>query len=184
MTNDSDHETDGRRLRGARRRAQLIDSAVRVIAREGVGSLTHRGVAAEAGVPKSAATYHFASLDDLLVAALRADTEQLVAALPSPSGDDGVAWLAAELVRFVEQHRERVIVGYELYLLAARRPALRPAVDYWLGVLGDLIGRYTGDPVRVRAGAAAVDGYILQSLTTGIDPRADELAAILRTALL
>lgn len=183
MTHDVTHETDGRRLRGARRRAQLIDATVRVIARDGVGSATHRSIAAEAGVPKSAATYHFASLDDLLIAALRANPEQLVAALPHSSGADGAAWLAQELVQFVHQHRDRVIVGYELYLLAARRPALRPAVDHWLGVLQDLIARHTDDPVRVRAGAAAVDGYILQSLTTGTEPSATELAEILRIAM-
>ncbi|OZM79274.1 TetR/AcrR family transcriptional regulator [Pseudonocardia sp. MH-G8] len=183
MTRDTDQETDGRRRRGARRRTQLIDAAVRVIARDGVAGLTHRGVAAEAGVPKSAATYYFTSLDDLLTAALRADTEQLVEALPTPAGDSDVAWLAEELVRFVHQHRDRVIVGYELYVLATRRPSLRPAVHYWLDVLHTLIGRHTADPTRVRAGAAAVDGYILQSLVTGVEPRTAELAEILRVAL-
>jgi len=183
MTHDTDQETDGRRLRGARRRAQLIDAAVRVIARDGVAGLTHRSVAAESGIPKSAATYHFTSLDELLTAALRADTEQLVAALPTPAVDGDVALLAEELVRFVQQHRDRVIVGYELYLLATRRPALRPAVGYWLAVLHDLIGRHTADPIRVRTGAAAVDGYILQSLVTGVEPRTAELTEILRVAL-
>lgn len=183
MTHDTEQETDGRRIRGARRRAQLIDAAVRVIAREGVAGLTHRSVAAEASIPKSAATYHFTSLDDLLTAALRADTEQLVAALPTPAGDGDVAWLAEGLVQFVQQHRDRVVVGYELYVLATRRPAMRPAVDYWLAVLHDLIARHTSDPIRVRAGAAAVEGYILQSLVTGVEPRTAELAGILRVVL-
>jgi TetR/AcrR family transcriptional regulator, regulator of biofilm formation and stress response len=184
MTRSDHHdETDGRRLRGAHRRAQLIDATVRVIARDGVAGVTHRAVAAEADVPKSAATYHFTSLDDLLVAALRSDTEQLVAALPStPDGSD-IGWLAEELVRFAEQHREQVVVGYELYLLAARRPALRPAVDLWLDVIGGLIRHHTDDPVRVRTCVAAVDGYVLQSLTTGVEPSATELAALLRIAL-
>jgi TetR/AcrR family transcriptional regulator, regulator of biofilm formation and stress response len=183
MTHHDLHETDGRRLRGAHRRTQLIDAAARVIAREGVAGVTHRRVAAEADVPKSAATYHFTSIDDLLVATLRADTEQLVAALPrSPPGSD-LTWLAEELVRFVQHHRERVLVGYELYLLAARRPALRPAVDHWLSVLGDLVDRHTSNPEHVRACVAAVDGYILQSLANGVEPRASELAEILHTAL-
>ena len=52
--------------------------------------------------------------------------------------------LAAALVDFFAQkHRERIVAGYELYLLAARRPGLRPAVDLWLTVLADLPGRHT-----------------------------------------
>ena len=184
MTQHDHHdETDGRRLRGAHRRMQLIDATVRVIARDGVAGVTHRAVAAEAGVPKSAATYHFTSLDDLLVAALRSDTERLVAALPStPDGSD-IGWLAEELVLFIEQHREQVVAGYELYLFAARRPALRPAVGLWLDVVGGLICHHTDDPVRVRACVAVIDGYTLQSLTTGVEPSATELAALLRLTL-
>jgi DNA-binding transcriptional regulator YbjK len=184
MTPDDDHEeTDGRRLRGAQRRGQLIEAAVRVIARDGVAGVTHRAVAAEADVPKSAATYHFTSLDDLLVAALRSDTEHLVAALPDPPDGSDIGWLAEELVTFVHQHRDQVVAGYELYLLAARRPALRPAVDLWLDVIGGLVRHHTDDPVRVRAVVAAIDGYTLQCLTTGVEPSATELAALLRIAL-
>jgi hypothetical protein len=84
-----------------------------------------------------------------------------VAEPSSTRPDSDLTWLAEELVRFVQRHSERVLVDHELYLLAARRPALRPAVDHWLSVLGDLIGRHTSNPVHVRA-CAAVDGYILQ----------------------
>ena len=40
----------------------------------------------------------------------------------------------------------------------------------------------SSDPVRVRTCVAVVDGYILQSLTTGVEPNAQELAALLRTS--
>ncbi|HWU08014.1 MAG TPA: TetR family transcriptional regulator, partial [Streptomyces sp.] len=53
------------------RRERIIDAALRVVADRGIGGLSHRTVAAEADVPLGSTTYHFASLDELLVAALR-----------------------------------------------------------------------------------------------------------------
>ncbi|NEB66137.1 TetR family transcriptional regulator, partial [Streptomyces fulvissimus] len=64
-------ETDGRRARGAETRRHLLDATVRVIERDGVTGVTHRAVAAEAGVTKSVASYHYPAVDDLLTAALR-----------------------------------------------------------------------------------------------------------------
>jgi DNA-binding transcriptional regulator YbjK len=42
---------------------------VRVIAADGVGALTHRAVAEAAGVPLARVSYHYAKVDDLMVAA-------------------------------------------------------------------------------------------------------------------
>ncbi|MYX24216.1 TetR family transcriptional regulator, partial [Streptomyces sp. SID8380] len=53
------------------RRQRIIDAAIRVVGRSGIAGLSHRSAAAEADVPLGSTTYHFATLDDLLVAALR-----------------------------------------------------------------------------------------------------------------
>ena len=176
-------EGDGRRRRGQLRRALLIESALRVVARSGVVGVTHRSVAAEAGVSKSAVTYHFASLDDLLTAALGSQAEELVAAMPdAPAGGD-LRWFADELVRLFLGNRDRVVAGYELYLLAARRPGLRAGVARWLDLLTDLARHHTRDEERVRTCVAAIDGYFVQHLATGRPPDADGLERVLRTAL-
>lgn len=179
----TDEEADGRRRRGVRRRELLIGSALRVVARSGVAGVSHRSVAAEAGVSKSAVTYHFATLDDLLTAALGAQTEQLVAAMPGTPAGGGLRWLADELVRLFLDNRDRVVAGYELYLLAARRPGLRPGVARWLDLLTDLARQHTADPERVATCVAAIDGYFVQHLATGRPPDADELERVLRTAV-
>lgn len=180
--NPAEH-VDGRRARGDRRRTELIDATMRVVARDGVAGVTHRAVAAEAGVPKSAATYHFASLEDLLLAALDRATEQTISVLRGvPAGGDLDA-LAVALVDFVRGNRERIIAGFELYLLVARRPALRPGADLWLTAFGEILQAYTDEPRRQRLGIAALDGYFLQSLTTGTAPDPTELADLLRTTL-
>ncbi len=63
-----------------------------MIGRDGIAGLSHRGVAAEADVPLGSLTYHFATLEELLVAALRQAGE-----------------------------RGGVELGYELYPAALRR---------------------------------------------------------------
>ena len=56
---------DGRLARGAARRELLLDAAARVVSERGSAALTHRAVAAEAGVSLASVTYHFASVADL-----------------------------------------------------------------------------------------------------------------------
>jgi DNA-binding transcriptional regulator YbjK len=60
-----------RQARGALRRTQLLDAALRLIARDGVGAVTHRAVAAEAGVSHRLTTYYFHTKDQMVVEAFR-----------------------------------------------------------------------------------------------------------------
>jgi AcrR family transcriptional regulator len=61
--------TDGRLLRGLASRAAILDGAATVIRDQGVDGLTHRAVAGATGVPLARVSYHFPTVDDLLVAA-------------------------------------------------------------------------------------------------------------------
>lgn len=54
------------RPRGAARRDALVDAAVALVLEEGPAALTHRALAARAGLPLASTTYHFASLDEIL----------------------------------------------------------------------------------------------------------------------
>jgi TetR/AcrR family transcriptional regulator, regulator of biofilm formation and stress response len=175
-------EPDGRRRRGERRRAALIEAALAVVARDGVAAVTHASVAAAAGLPRSAVSHHFASIDDLLAAALRSGTEGLVAAMPRLDGAGDLDWFAQEVVRLFTTNRGRVAAGYELYLLAARQPALRPSVAVWTDLLTALAARHTADADRARLWVAVVDGWLLQHLAWGTTPDAAELARLLRSA--
>lgn len=57
------------------RRQRIIDAAIRVVGARGLAGLSHRTVAAEADVPLGSTTYHFKTLDELMVAALRQANE-------------------------------------------------------------------------------------------------------------
>jgi DNA-binding transcriptional regulator YbjK len=155
------------------RRQRIIDAAIRVVGERGIDGLSHRAVAAAADVPLGSTTYHFATLDDLLVAALRQVCVEPQAALEDwrrhleGSGLPLADRLAGLLEEAMAGDRSRIRIEYELYLAALRRDALRPVAAEWLdGAVGILNG-YTDDASTARALIALIDGLLLQLLLTG-----------------
>ncbi|WP_210587596.1 TetR/AcrR family transcriptional regulator [Streptomyces sp. GESEQ-35] len=161
------------------RRQRIIDAAIRVVGRKGLAGLTHRTVAAEADVPLGSTTYHFKTLDDLMVAALRQANEgfaKVVAArgaLEDPR-TDVAAELAAWIGEWLAGDRTHVELEYELYLAALRRPALRPVAAEWAQDLAHHLTPRT-DPLTARALVALLDGICLQVLLTD-EPYDEEYA--------
>ncbi|MFD3947863.1 TetR/AcrR family transcriptional regulator [Streptomyces sp. NPDC058579] len=155
------------------RRQRIVDAALRVVGARGIAGLSHRTVAAEADVPLGSTTYHFASLDELLVAALRqanegfggqlrerAELPEMAAGLPSA--------LARLMGEWIGGDRTGVELEYELYLAALRRPALRPVAAEWTEAVTEALSRHT-DLVTARALVALMDGICLQVLLTGAE---------------
>ncbi|MFE5482887.1 TetR/AcrR family transcriptional regulator [Streptomyces sp. NPDC056527] len=155
------------------RRQRIVDAALRVVGTRGIEGLSHRTVAAEADVPLGSTTYHFASLDELLVAALRQANEGFgrelreSGALADP-GTDLAAELARHMGEWIAGERTGVELEYELYLAALRRPALRPVAAEWTDAVAEVLSRRT-DPVTARALVALMDGICLQVLLTGTE---------------
>ncbi|MFJ5258890.1 TetR/AcrR family transcriptional regulator [Streptomyces sp. NPDC088387] len=152
------------------RRQRIIDAAIRVVGAKGIAGLSHRSAAAEADVPLGSTTYHFKTLDELLVAALRQANEGFAkavaerGALADPA-TDLAAELAALLGEWLAGERTGVELEYELYLAALRRPALRPVAAEWGDGIAELLAHRT-DPVTARAVVALMDGICLQVLLT------------------
>lgn len=177
------------------RREALAAAAIETIAEVGIGRTTHRAVAARAGLPLGATTYYFPTLDDLIAAGLAqaaadvdADLQTWSARLaadtqPAKSADDGhtgdLAYALAELVGSYLADRRRARVEYELYVAAARDPALRPLAETWLHGLHTLLEPHVGAPAA-RDISAFLDGVMLQSLVTGGDPDTTAIAATVR----
>lgn len=166
------------------RRRRLVDAAIRVVGEHGIAGLSHRRVAAEADVPLGSTTYHFASRDDLLVAAL----EQMSAAWLSridrweralPADAD----LPGEAARLIEESfvndRARTRVEYELYLAALRHEPVRPLAAECIDRLAAILRRRTRDEATARALAALIDGVTLQLLLTGRDLARAEIRTLL-----
>ncbi|MET8634448.1 TetR/AcrR family transcriptional regulator [Streptomyces sp. NPDC004096] len=152
------------------RRQRIIDAAIRVVGEKGIAGLSHRSVAAAADVPLGSTTYHFSTLDELMVAALRQTNEGFAKALAASGLEDAEGDLAADLARalgtWLGGDRTGVELEYELYLAALRRPALRPVAAEWTEETAERLARRT-DPVTARALLALMDGICLQVLLTG-----------------
>ncbi|SED64113.1 TetR/AcrR family transcriptional regulator [Streptomyces sp. TLI_105] len=151
------------------RRERIVDAALAVVGRAGIAGLSHRTVAVEADVPLGSTTYHFASLDELLVAALRRVNGTFGARLrqgPELDAPDLAAGLAALMGEWLGAEPTGVELEYELYLAALRRPALRPVAAEWADEVVAALAPRTG-PVTARALVALMDGISLQVLLTG-----------------
>ncbi|GAB1330341.1 hypothetical protein ACE1SV_46800 [Streptomyces sennicomposti] len=98
-----------------------------MVRRAGIAGLSHRAVAAEADVPLGSTTYHFATLDELLVVVLRQSGDgfcRVVAGhegLTDPRGELA-GELAAALGERLAPDRAGAELEYELYLAALRPP--------------------------------------------------------------
>ena len=165
--------------KGEARRGALLDAVLRVLERDGPGAVTHRAVAAEAGVPLSAATYYFATLDDLYVSALRrANAEQI--ALFAGLGETDLPQFAEVIVDWAHGHRGAALAQYELMFLAMRRDALRAEAEAWYHALEQAIDPQRRHPEQTRVRALAVDGLLLKMLWLGEPSSTAEVEAALR----
>ena len=166
-----------RQARGERRRGAILEAALRVIARRGVSAVTHRAVAAEAGVPLSSTTYYFESLDELLEDALlrfvNTENERLASVAARLEGSELGPLERARLFR--AELEETSVAQFELYLEVSRRPRLREVARRCL----DLYAAAAESALRAagaehpepyaRAVVALFDGYGLHRIAGGDD---------------
>ena len=163
------------------RRDAVLDAAISLIGESGLGAVTHRAVAARAELPLATTSYFFASIDDLLVEAMRRVADNAIADLeataaqvaaeprePREAMDEFVAVLLAE-------PEAATVAQFETYLEAARRPELRPEVERVLDAFEELV-RATleslGAPAprnAARAFVALADGFALHRLAARRD---------------
>ena len=116
-------------------RPQRIVRAARALAKEvGIGEITHRAVAERAGVPLGSTTYYFDSIKDMLVQAIRMDiadfSDRMNHVLAQTEGHDPVERVMS-IVRHESDANIDIASGYDLYLNALARPALRPLAVEW-----------------------------------------------------
>jgi TetR/AcrR family transcriptional regulator, regulator of biofilm formation and stress response len=172
-----------RQARGERRRRAILEAALRVIAERGVSGTTHRAVAVAAGVPTSATTYYFESLDELLDEALllfvREEAERLRELSARLEGEripaaDIARLLVAELRKTDDEAPLPAEIGqFELYLEASRRPGLREVAREALDLYAEAAEaalRAAGSPRAAegaRAFVALLDGLGLHRIASG-----------------
>lgn len=172
-------------VRNDDRRRELTDAGIRVLAREGARGLTHRAVDAAAAAPAGTASNYFrtrAALLDALVARIGerlAPDPAVHAALAERAPDRGLFRdYIRDIVARLTAERDVTLALFELRLEAARRPDVADVLGGWLraGLEGDvLFNREAGLPggrMEIVLLHYAIDGLLLDRLTTSIDPGA------------
>ncbi|SET72109.1 TetR/AcrR family transcriptional regulator [Geodermatophilus poikilotrophus] len=159
------------------RRQRLVDTALEVIAEHGVIGATHRAIARAADVPLGSTTYHFASIDELLATVFTVHAERVAQALEermreAPDRQAALDALARHLSADLLGSDRTLVLAVELYVAAARRPALRVVTQDWMERSRRALELHF-DPVTARELDALVEGLVLhQFLST--DPMTPE----------
>jgi DNA-binding transcriptional regulator YbjK len=148
------------------RRREIVAAAAELIVEVGVGGLTHRLIAARAGVPLGATTQYFATLDDLraealhhLVAEVDARVDGIRAALAARGATPAVL---TELVMQGLADVQALEADRAVVTAAVNDPQLRELARRWsTQMAGFLIADYGSE--RATAAAAFIDGVFWHS---------------------
>ena len=188
--------SSGAKARGPERRLLLVQATLRLIANEGIDSVSHRAVAELADVPLGSTTYWFASRRDMLKEALEhfvrteidALRERLAGVLGKPRLsqrrliDEFTAFLLPQL----GEERWRTAAQYALLQEAVRQPDLqsvcREWTEAWLAVLTEVftsVGAREPE-LEARMFLAMLDGLLLNQLAA---PNEDVEEVLIRPAL-
>lgn len=129
------------------RRDELLAAAIELFAEGGSRAITHRAVAARAGLPSATTTYYFESIDELIREALGAhvdhwsrDLEALAAVDPGADVDlDDASDFIAKV--FAVRGPEVAALELAIFLAAARVPELRDNAARAMQAFEDLATR-------------------------------------------
>ena len=164
------------RPRGAARRRAIVHAALDLLGHGGSGAVTHRSVAAAAGVPLAATTYYFTTKDELVLdafaLAMTEDVTALGAVEPPAAGDvpptvpQVAAWLVSLLLTDAHADRAARLVLFELEVEAARRPELAPLSRAWTEAYVRVVS-----PTLARLGStdAERDAWIVVTALAGME---------------
>lgn len=180
--------------RSRQRREALLNAALDLFVEGGSRAVTHRAVAAAAGLPAATTTYYFATIDELLREALTHHIDGWLATMESLADVD-VKGLVALITEDSSVHfagsvfaaRPPTTATRELAVIlgAARDPELREAAVTALTTATDvLVGVLTRGGIEDAIGLAedmvAVIAGVALRRSAGVNTEAEEAANVVR----
>lgn len=165
------------------RRRAIADAGLRVLAAEGFRGLTHRAVDLEADLPTGTTSNYFRSRDTLVEGLVERIAERL-----APTQEDLDARASAEpsralfadyirdIVRRLSDDRDVTLALFQLRLESSRRPEVAAVLGAWqragfdADVAFNTAAGLPGDRRDIALFHYAIDGLLLDRLTTPIDP--------------
>ncbi len=192
--------TGHRQERGERKRREVLEAAIRLLARQGPRAVTHRAVASEAGTSLRATTYYFASREELLTEALRHYAQTAIerfdairAALPQRTSlppELAAELLAQTVLSDVVADRQGLVAEYELVLEVGRNASLEAAYAAWQAQLEEILARYaeamgSSEPkLHARIVLATLRGLEIEALARpSQSPRRSDLKRVFQLVL-
>lgn len=183
---------------GERKRAQILDAAVRVFGTGGASAVTHRAVAQLADVPLGSTTYYFTDRNDLLLQAMaharEAEAVRLTAIVDAL---DTSLSLERAVQVLTEMFFDKTVADplydlalFEMFMEATRNTAVREESREWSHMIFRLLDRVlpptTADVPRqtvVEVVACLVDGLMLEAVSNvelTVTDLSERLAIVLR----
>lgn len=165
------------------RRRIIADAGLSVLAADGSRGLTHRAVDTAAGVPVGTTSNYFRSRDALVAGLVERIGERL-----APSEDDLAdrsseqpsrklfADYVRDIVRRLTDDRDVTVALFELRLESSRRPEIGAVLGAWqragfdADVAFNTAAGLPGGRREIALFHYAIDGLLLDRLTTPIDP--------------
>jgi DNA-binding transcriptional regulator YbjK len=176
------------------RRDELLAAAIELFAEGGSRAITHRAVAARAGLPPATTTYYFESIDDLIREALGSHIDQWSRDLEALATIDSDAEVSLDdtgaFIAHIFAARPPQVAALELaiFLAASRSPGLQDNATRAMRALEALAAQLLGR-VGVRDPGAVATSIIALILGTALrrqsglyseDAEAQQLASAIR----
>lgn len=121
------------------RREEIASALWRIVDREGIGGVSVRTVAAEAGFPRATAAYYFDNQADLLLMAIRQSVERSASRIRredfAAEGLDAYVRAVVELIPTTAKRRRQSSIWLEVISCAVRDDTVRSHLADWESVV-------------------------------------------------
>ena len=158
-------------IQGVDNRQRILEAALEVIRTKGVDGLTHRAIAAQAGVSLGLTTYYFKDLEEIIEEsfdlAMKRDTDFLLGWYQNlQKGADVPEELTRLVFSYLETQSENVYVYFVLVLAAVHRKQLQKKANEWASFMTNLFAQNFSAEAAIAI-ATIYDGTLLRQAITG-----------------
>ncbi|WP_312584363.1 TetR family transcriptional regulator [Atlantibacter sp.] len=165
------------------RRDIIVDATLKAVAEYGINGVTHRKIAALAGVPLGSMTYYFTGIDALLEEAFCRFADRMSESFIHHIGQAHNPTMACDALTdlicgayMTTPHNMELM--YQLYAYGSRKPGLKLVMQAWMRRSQALLEHWF-DPVTARALDAFVEGMTLHYVTDSAPLERGEIRAML-----
>lgn len=163
-----------------------MDSALEVLARDGVAGITHRAIGEAGDIPLGSITYHFATLDDIVQLAFATHVDKLATRfeerLATCEHDaDLIECIVCAITDDLAADPNELAVTFELYGDAVRRQETKRLTQQWMVRAEDALAEHV-DRATARLLDVVVEGLMVHMSIAQQPISKDDIRALLTMA--